>query len=244
MRTLLTTLLLATLATGAVLADELGESWLVRVDAANNEGDDAHVVLDLQVTDSRGATVERSLEIWQKGEDKRLVRITAPARLAGVALLIPDGETTYVYVPAYGRPKRVVGDQRSDAFMGTDFSIEELSRLAWAPEYDATVDGDEGATVRLALTPTDAKQHEHSTVKLWVRKVDDLPTRVEYAGADGTPTRRVTMSGFDTAGGRPLAHHLKVEDLEKGTWTEATVRSATFDGGLSDELFTLTALTR
>jgi hypothetical protein len=226
------------------LADEAGEAWLERVDAANNEGSDAHLILDLKVADSQGKTVERSLEIWQKGDDKRLVKITAPARLAGVALLIPDGETTYVYLPAYGRPKRVVGDQRSDAFLGTDFSIEELSRMAWAPEYDATVAGDEGATVRLSLSPQDPKAHKHTQASMWVRKADDLPSKIEYTAADGTPTRRVTLSGFDDAGGRPLAHHLKVEDLERGTWTEATVRTATFDGGIEDDVFDLANLSR
>lgn len=232
-----TSLLLA-----VAFADEIGEGWLTRVDAANNEGEDAHLVLDLKVADAQGKTVERSLEIWQKGDDKRLVKITAPPRLAGVALLIPDGETTYVYLPAYGRPKRVVGDQRSDAFLGTDFSIEELSRLAWAPEYEATVEADEGATVRLAMVPEDPKAHKHQQAKMWVRKVDDLPSRIEYTAADGTPTRRVTLSGFADAGGRPLAHHLKVEDLEGGTWTEATVRTATFDGGLDDSIFELASL--
>ena len=66
------------------LADEAGDAWLAKVDSANNAGDDAHIVLDLKVTDAKGQAANRTIEIWQKGDDKRLVRFTAPARLEGV----------------------------------------------------------------------------------------------------------------------------------------------------------------
>ncbi len=226
------------------LADEAGDAWLSRVDTANNAGDDAHIVLDLKVTDDQGATAERTLVIWQKGEDKRLVKYTAPARLAGVGLLVPDGETVYLYLPAYEKPKRITGEGRSDSFIGTDFSVGDLSQVEWLPEYSAVVEQDEGAQVRLLLTPKDPKAHGHAAVRIWVRKSDDLPSKIEYLDAKGEPIRRLTLSGYQTAGSRPLAHHLKVEDLEKGTWTEATVESAVFDSGLEDELFTLRELER
>src|SRR5690606_9574173 len=103
---------------------------LALVDAASNRGDDAHIVLAVQTTDRKGESAERTLELWQKGTDKRLARFTEPARLAGVALLVPDGDTVYLYLPSYGRVRRVVGEARGDAFMGIDFTMEDLSRIA------------------------------------------------------------------------------------------------------------------
>ena len=221
-------------------ADEAGDARLAQVDAALTAGDDAHLVLDVQVTDKRGETATRTLEIWQKGDDKRLVRYTAPARLAGIGLLVPDGEVVYVYLPAYGRSKRVVGSQRSDAFMGTDFSIDDLSRLSWSTEYGAAL-GEAGC---MTLTPTDAKAHEHATVSLCVRDEDSLPTRIEYLDGAGQPLRTVTLGDFQDVGPRHLAHSLSVTDHEAGTSTTATVTSVVVDQGLEDELFTLTTLER
>ena len=226
------------------LADEAGDAWLAKVDSANNAGDDAHIVLDLKVTDAKGQAANRTIEIWQKGDDKRLVRFTAPARLEGVGLLVPDGETVYFYLPAYERAKRVSGEQRSDAFMGTDFSIGDLSAMEWDPEYSAVIEQDEGAELRLLLTPDNPKDHGHASVRMWVRKTDNLPSRIEYLDSSGEVLRRLTLSGYRDAGPRPIAHHLKVEDLEKGTWTEATVEQAEFDSGLDDQLFTLRELER
>jgi len=221
------------------LADDAGDALLAQVDEALAAGDDAHLVLDITVVDKKGVEAERTLEVWQKGGDKRLVRYTEPARLAGIGLLVPEGDTVYVYLPAYGRAKRVVGSQRSDAFMGTDFSIDDLSRLSWSEEYSAT-----SAEGCLSLTPEDAKQHEHASVKLCTRADDHLPTEIVYLDAAGQPLRTVTLTEFKDIGPRWMAHSLAVVDHAEGTSTRAIVTSVEVDQGLDDELFTLTTLTR
>jgi outer membrane lipoprotein-sorting protein len=228
----------------AFAADD-GDALLARMDAAANRGQDAHLVLDVTVVDKAGTRGEpRTLEIWQKGSDKRLVRFTAPARLAGTSLLTPDGDTVYMYLPAYGKVRRVLGEQRGDAFAGTDFSLEDLSRLSFADEYTGTLEADEGDTLRLRLAPKDAKAHRDAALRVWMREADDLPAKVEYLGADGNVRRRLAMSDFRPDDGRPLAHTLVVEDLQNGKRTEASVRRVDLDSGLSDGLFALTELSK
>ena len=109
-------------------ADEAGDTWLTRIDKTARV-DDAHLVLDVEVTDAKGRTNPRTIEIWQKGDERRLVRMVAPARLAGIGLLVSPGEKTHLYLPQYPPARLVVGSKRADAFMGTDFAIEDLSRL-------------------------------------------------------------------------------------------------------------------
>ncbi|MFZ5475755.1 MAG: outer membrane lipoprotein-sorting protein [Myxococcota bacterium] len=228
----------------AALASD-GDALLARMDAAANRGQDAHLVLDVTVVDRAGTRSEpRTLEIWQKGSDRRLVRFTAPARLAGTSLLTPDGDTVYLYLPAYGKPRRVIGDQRGDAFMGTDFSLEDLSRLSFADEYTATVEADEGDVTRLKLLPKDPKAHRDAALRVWMREGDDLLAKVEYLSADGSVRRRLTLSDFKAADGRVLAHRLVAEDLANQKRTEATVRAVDMDSGLSDGLFALTELSK
>ena len=221
-----------------------GAELLARMDAAANRGQDAHLVLDVTVTDRQGTVAERTLEIWQKGAEKRLVRFTAPARLAGTSLLVPDGDTVYLYLPAYGRARRVIGEQRGDVFMGTDFSLEDLSRLSWSDEFTATVEADEGDLTRLRLLPKDAAAHRDAALRVWVRDADDLVARVEYLDAAGDVKRRLGFEDFRVDDGRVLAHRLSVEDLENKKKTTALVRAVDLDSGLSDPLFALTALTQ
>ena len=76
-------LVLFSMLIGLAHADTEGDDWLNRIDAAGRIAH-AHVELNIQVQDARGRTHERTIEIWQKGDDRRLVRMTAPSRLAGI----------------------------------------------------------------------------------------------------------------------------------------------------------------
>ena len=220
-----------------------GAGWLARVDAAANRGKDAHIVLSVSVTDRTGTSSDRVLEIWQQGSDKRLVRFTAPSRLAGTGLLVPDGDTVYLYLPAYGRARRVVGESRGDAFMGTDFSLDDLSRLSWSDEYTATVESESPSGANLRLSPIDVSAHRDASLRLAVRSLDDMVERIEHLDAAGAATRTLVLSDFKVVSGRPLAHTLVVDDPKNQKRTVATVMRTELDTGLTDDRFTLTALT-
>ena len=229
---------------GALAAPSSAAEWLTKVDGASVRGSDTHVVVDLTLTDQRGKVTKRTLEILQKGTDKRLVRFTAPARLAGVTLLVPDGDTLYLYLPAYGRERRVIGDQRGDSFMGSDFSMEDLSRTTFGDDWTATVSDAEEAHQWLALAPKDASAHGDAALRIRVRKTDFLVDRIESFDDKGEITRRMTLSDFRDVDGRQFAHSLIAEDLERGRKTEGKVSKVALDSGLGDERFSVAALSR
>ena len=218
--------------------------WLQQIDDASVRGDDTQVLVDLKLTDQRGKVTERTLEILQKGTDKRLVRFTAPARLAGVTLLVPDGDTLYLYLPAYGRERRVIGDQRGDSFMGSDFSMEDLSRTTFGDDWTARLGKAEGEHQWLDLAPKDASAHGDAALRIRVRSTDYLVDRIESLDAKGTLTRRLTLADFRDVQGRAFAHSLIAEDLKRGRKTQGTVTTVTFDAGITDDRFSVAALSR
>lgn len=221
-----------------------GAEWLAQADAAASPADDTHVVMEVQLTDSKGREATRTMEIWQKGADRRMVRLTEPPRLAGVGLLVGADDVVHLYLPSYDRTRRVIGDQRGDAFMGTDISMEDLARTAFADEYSAELVSEDADKVVLMLTPLDPKAHEHVRSRLELRAGDQLWTTLEHLDAQGQPLRRVTLGDFREVDGYQFAHSMKVEDLERQRVTEATATEVAFDRGLDDELFTLTNLSR
>jgi len=216
-------------------ADDL----LAEVDEVSNRGDDAHLVVAVEAEDDKGRPASRTLEIWQKGDSKRLIRFAEPARLEGISLLVPDGETVYLFLPTYGRARRVVGEARGNAFQGTNFAMEDLSRIRWADEYTPElVEPD-----RLRLTPREGAKTSSARVELVVGP-ERLPRLVEHYDSDGVLVRRITFDDVRLVGPRHLAHQVVVEDLEAGRTTRATVTQAVFDSELSDDLFTLVHLNR
>ena len=234
---------------GAAQAAE--RAWLADIDATARV-DQAHLVLAVQVYDARGGVAERTLEIWQKGDDHRLVRLSSPARLAGVGLLVSPGDVIHLFLPEFPPARRVVGSKRSDAFMGTDFAVDDLSRLTFAQSFtaqvvgtttsaDAEVPGD-AALTHLRLTPTDDTTGE-LPLELWVGE-DAVVRRIDRFDKKGRVSRRLVLSDVQPHGPALLAHHLEVRDLVRNRRTVAVVSSVDVDTALADDLFTVTSLER
>lgn len=222
---------------GLALADDASD-LLERVDAASQRGDDIHLALTIQTTDRRGQQVTRAMTIWQKGDDKRLIRFEKPERLAGISLLVPDGDTVYLFLPAYAKTRRIVGKARGDAFVGTDFAMEDLSRLSWSSEYVAEKTSDNV----LQLTPAPGATPTSPRVDLVVRPEDALPTTIEHFDMHGAVVRRILFSDYRDVEGRAVAHTILVTDLAHDRSTQATVTAVTFDQGLTDDHFRVDAL--
>jgi outer membrane lipoprotein-sorting protein len=209
-------------------ADEQGEAWLQRIDDAARV-EDAHLILEVEVTDARGQTAPRTLKIWQRGDEERMVRITAPARLKGVGLLVTRDENVYLFLPSYPPARRVVGSKRTDAFLGTDFAVEDLSRLEYVDHYDAIVSGSDGDLTILTLTPRSVTGDKE--LRLWVDS-SAVVHRIDHVNEEGSVTRRLVLDEIREIEGRPIAHHMLVTDLANGRQTEARVSHVQIDSGL------------
>jgi outer membrane lipoprotein-sorting protein len=224
--------------TAAAAQPSSGAEWLAHIDEVA-QVEDAHMILELTVTDSRGEQAGRTIEIWQKGEDKRLVRMAEPTRLKGVGLLVTHGDALHLFLPQYPPARRVVGNKRADAFMGTDFAVDDLARIGFAEDYDAKIVGSEEGLTRLTLTPR--MDTGDAAVELWVGE-DGVIRRLDHIDKRGDVTRRLTMSEVRMEGETPLAHRMEVIDLKRSRSTVAVLKAATLNQGLSEELFTVSAL--
>jgi hypothetical protein len=88
------------------------------------------------LTDKRGATSELSFTAVSKRVEaslsKSVVRFSAPPDLAGAGFLQIQNRSgdddRFLFLPALGRARRISGNLRGSAFMGTDFSFADLDR--------------------------------------------------------------------------------------------------------------------
>lgn len=197
------------------------------------------MVLELTVTDQRGDAAQRTIEIWQRGDAQRMVRMVAPSRLKGIGLLVTHGDTLHLFLPQFPPARRVVGSSRADAFMGTDFAVDDLARIRYADDYSAEVVGVEGELTRLRLTPL--VDTGSSAVDAWVG-ADGVIRRLDHFDKRGNVARRITMDDVRAEGDALLAHRLEVTDLKRSRQTVAILQQAEINRGLSESLFSVTAL--
>jgi outer membrane lipoprotein-sorting protein len=137
--------------------------------------------------DKHGATSELAYEARSLRYDpplaKSLIRFSAPADLAGAAFLQvqrKDGDDErYLFMPDLKRSRKISGNLRSNAFMGTDFTFADLDRRDLR-ESHATLKGEEdlmgSRCYHLEAAPT-RPDSQYATIELWVRKDNFVPMK-------------------------------------------------------------------
>lgn len=247
--TLLGVLLLASLAQAQESAAEISKRSRER-GALNLVGLTAE--LKLVSTAADGKVKEQVLTSTSRnisGKSHALARFSAPAGVAGVAVLTVAGEQgqgddVSLYLPKLKRVRKVARSDRGKAFMDTDFSYADIGsngardqdtkRLA-----DARVEGREC----YVLEGKGDETSPYGEVKLFIDKQTSVPMQVEYTDKSGKPFKRYKTLKLKQFKDRVLAAESVMENLQAGTKTQLTVLKLE-DATLGDEAFTDRALER
>jgi hypothetical protein len=216
---------------------------LSRVDAAASRAKDATLTLDISVSAPGSEPLARTVKIWQQGSERRLVKFTAPAKLRGTGVLTVDGET-YVYLPAYEKVRRVVGQSGGGSFLGTGFSVRDLGRTQFSKDYVPSLVSEPAGHVVLKLVPKDKDAHDHAWLIVSVRSADDLVDRIDTVDASGAITRTLVASEFETVDGYMVSRSVVIDEIDGQRRTSGRLTSADFDSGLSADAFTERELRR
>jgi hypothetical protein len=188
----------------------------------------------------------------EQGRLRALARFTAPEDLRDTALLVleQDGrpDDYFLFLPALDRVRRVSGAQRSDSFMGTDLTYEDLERrrvedFAELRAEAGTVGGE--PVLRVSARPRLEARYERIEFLIATRDAALLETRY-FGRASSEPTKviRFPRAQLREEAGFSVPQRIEVENLRKGTRTEVTVDSLQVNPHLDLRLFTTDALLR
>jgi len=182
----------------------------------------------------------REAFMMQKGTDKKLYRYTYPESQAGIATLsLPDG-VMWLYMPAFGKPKKISLLAKSQAFTGTDFSYEDMSVGSYAQEYKAELLETREKSYILELIP-DAEKSNYSKLILEVDKANHYPIHIDYYNKKGILEKEAGYR-YRKTGKYWNAEEVTMTDLKKDHATRILMTEVIFDQNLSDEEFTVEKL--
>lgn len=244
MTSLLAVLLLATQALAATPAEIMAE-----VKAANESTSSIQTV-EMQITGKSGSTKAKELEMKAKIVDGlRLshVRVLSPSDEAGTEFLQLEkkgaADEVYTFIPAMKTTMGISGAARKGAFMGSDFTYEDLEL---DPDLGThTLVSEDDSTWVIETVPSDSKQY--SKLVSTVDKGRKIASQVEFFDKKGEPFKKLTIVETTEEGGRHLAKKTEMKNLQKGTVTVMLVKEQQVDVGdeaLPDDTFTKAALGR
>jgi len=189
------------------------------------------------LVDKDGEESVREAEMYQKGRDKKLYRYTKPEKQAGIATLsLPDG-TMWLYMPAFGNPKKVTFLAKSQAFTGTDFSYEDMATEPWSERFFPRLDETTDKGYILELTPR-GDRSSYSKVLVTQDKTNYYPIKIEYFDKGGKKFKEATYT-YEKIGKYWNASEVIMTDLKKEHSTKIRLTDVVFDQGLTDDMFTV-----
>ncbi|PKP39383.1 MAG: hypothetical protein CVT98_01980, partial [Bacteroidetes bacterium HGW-Bacteroidetes-15] len=189
--------------------------------------------------DKNGKQEIREATIQQKGTDKRIFRFTAPASQSGISVLSLPNDVMYLYLPAFGKERRIATSAKNQNFAGTDFSYDDMESVLFSVKYTPKLIKDDGDVFVLELTPKG--RTDYSKVIVHVNKTNYYPELMEYYDKGNTKVKEAKYT-FKKIGNYWNAEEIEMTDLKKNHKTKMQMSDVKYDTGLTDDDFTVRKL--
>jgi len=243
----------------SLVEDARPPSSLLIIQEAFDRRYEVDLVLDIELVmsdgDGGGGEHRRVFRAASKRIDDRMHsigRIQWPNHLRGMTILTIEaknrGHDSFVYMPTLGKVRRVSTAQRSDSFLGSDVTYEDLERRHpedFVPETIGSVELDGEAAWEIGATPNYNANYERLTFLIAKADLAILEARYFKWGKQ-IPYRTVKSrrAGILSGDGYAIPTHFLIKNSLTRTTTEVTFSNVVVNADLDDRTFSVTTLER
>lgn len=187
----------------------------------------------LTITDSRGNQRIRKSTMASKtfegNTEKRIIKFISPAEVRGTGILIYDYENRaddmWIYLPALRKTRRIVSREKSNSFMGSEFSNADMTAPS-VEDFQYTLLGSEKIeetdcwkieSIPVSIDKED--EYGYSRSVRWIGKNDYIVRRSEYFDYDNALIKRIETVEFkrlDKTIGKYMVTDMVAENFQNG----------------------------
>lgn len=239
-----TTIALLAVLSAAPAAAQDGAWILERVDSTLNAPGDVVATERMTLIDAGGREKVRTMRMYQKGPERRLLKFLTPADVRDVGFLRLADDQMYLYLPAFRRVRRIASSIKNEAFMGTDLSYEDLSRTRFGDDFRVVTATPAGQLYTLTLEPLPEADVSYSRIVMQVQRDTWVVTDLQLFGSDGRLAKTIAASNIERVDRYWIARRMEVTTVKDGHRTVLDLEELQFDTGLDDEFFSQRQLKR
>lgn len=243
MKNITTTLLVATLTTSTLFAQD-PVKILDMVD--KNLSADSRIIESTMIV--RGKRNDRTMtsKSYAIGDKKGFTEYLSPAREKGTKMLKLDKEL-WVYSPSTDRTIMISGHMLRQSVMGSDLSYEDMMddrklKDTYTPTITGTGTYDGRSCYQMELT---AKVNDvaYYALKLWVDTERFVPLKQEMYGKSGQLLKVITMSNVQKVASRWYPMKMNYKDaLKDGNGTDWIINKIEFNVDIPQYIFSKASL--
>lgn len=213
------------------------------------EGNDMQGNLNMTLTNSRGDSRVRKIHQFTKdfGKiEKKIMFFSYPADVRDTSFMTwsydeaGKDDDQWIYLPALRKVKRISSDSKSDYFMGSDFTYDDLGDRHPSDDVhkllkEETLDGVHYYVVE--STPKDNVYMYTKTVT-WVMKDKWIGQKKEFYDEDGEHLKTLTVKKYENISGYWIILHSQMQNIQKKHTTDMQLDKVIIDKGIADSQFT------
>jgi hypothetical protein len=215
-----------------------GDQILQKVDDVLYASKDKDMQVKFVLVDKSGKESVRELVSMEKGPDKRFMKFMSPADQKGIGFLSLPDDVMYIYLPAFGKTRRIASHVKNTKFAGTDLTYENLEAKRYSEKWNAALSGQDNTSYVLTLTVKPNMISDYSKLVVTVTKDGCLASKIEYYDKNGTLAKVMTRGNFQKYGKYTEAGESVMEDLKEQHKTKLILVSVKHDSNIPDDKFT------
>jgi outer membrane lipoprotein-sorting protein len=230
-------------ATGLVLAQQLQDATQVVRDIERNEFrfQDITYTMKIKLVEGGETTREIEFQVFAKGSDKMLIKITAPGEVAGTAILQLGPRTMYMYNPEDRSVRLIAASARAQGLLGTDYAAADASLMGIGDGWTPTLLEATDQFYKLEVVPQSGDVSPYSRIVIWYDRAEQKATTMEYY-LDGELEKTIERSEFIDRDGYNDITRVKVINARADRVTDVRILDAQVNTGLDDRMFTKRSL--
>ena len=217
-------------------------------------GEDQTSVLTMTLTNKSGQTRVRKIQQYTKqiGDiEKSIMFFLSPADVKNTSFMnwsydSDKSDDQWIYLPALKKVKRISSDSKSDYFMGSDFTYDDLGDR----KLDADVHkflkeetlNDKACYVVESVSKDE--DYMYSKTKTWIRKDNFVGMKKEFYDEDDELLKILTLKKVEKISGFWVRMHSEMKNVQKNHKTSMVLSNIKVNSGVPTSKFSERMMTR
>jgi outer membrane lipoprotein-sorting protein len=236
-------------AAGSKAQDNITGQEIIENVYNRDSGEDITSDLTMTLINSRGDTRVREIKQFGKDygkEEKSIMFFLSPADVRNTSFMNwsydEEGrdDDQWIYLPALKKVKRISSDSKSDYFMGSDFTYDDLGDRHPSEDThklmrEEILDGENCYVVESIPKEED---YMYSKTVTWVIKDKWIGLKKEFYDEDGDHLKTLSVASYEKIDGYWTILNSNMHNIQKDHKTLMELKDVKINTGIEDRKFT------
>ena len=210
-------------------------------------GDDQTSVLTMTLTNKSGQTRVRKIQQYSKDlgdTEKSIMFFLSPADVKNTSFMnwsydSDKADDQWIYLPALKKVKRISSDSKSDYFMGSDFTYDDLGDRKLDADVHKLLKEEtlNGHACYVVESRSKDEDYMYSKTITWIRKDNFVGMKKEFYDEDEELLKVLTIKKVEKISGFWVISHSEMKNVQKNHKTTIQLSNIKINTGVSASKF-------